>query len=390
MPPGKLLEGSRNGRRQSGVPNLCGHQLSSAQKVGAGAVLATVQAMLPSMLPCDGPYVNLSSICYQYVINMITYNVMTTRRHGMISLLRSHLVEHGVHVAGFQETRDTKSCMWPGTPYLRFCSAATAKGEGGLQLWISTKLPIATCQGRPIYFEKKQFTVALATPRLMIVHCHIAGLHLTFVVGHAPHSGDSRAPRWWDEFAQHLDAIPNQSHKILFVDANARMHQFNDASVGAHGDHVPATHEDHSHLFHQLLVDHRLRLPSTFEMYHVGDHMTWSIGHRQGSRLDYIAVPQDWGRGTMRSSVVDTIRSGVTDHDHKAVCLQCVLTLDGSTSKFHRRQPIDRCAMTTEAGKAKCRAIFAQMPRIPASTDPTIHCHVFESFCPRHCKTIFD
>lgn len=313
-------------------------------------------------------------------ITFVSYNVMTTQRHGTIALLRHHLLEHNVHVAGFQETRDKQSRMWPSSPFIRFCAAATPQGEGGLQLWVSTDRPFATCQGRPVFFHKSQFAVAVSSHRLLIVHCHVGGIHLSFIVGHAPHSGDPDAPAWWEEFAKHLSAIPRASHKIFLLDANSRMNSFNDVSCGNHGDPVPSNHQDQSHLFHEVLVDHQMRLPSTFSQHHAGDNATWSIGQRSGSRLDYIAVPCDWTRGTLQSTVADSIRSGVTDSDHKAVKLRCTMVLDGSISKFHRRPPIDRCAMSTEAGKSKCREIFDNMPRLPASTDPTIQCHVFEQF----------
>lgn len=88
-------------------------------------------------------------------MHVISYNVMTAKKYGTIALLRRHLEDHHVHVAGFQETRDAQSKVWPGQPYFRFCSAATAQGIGGLQLWISGQLPFANCNGRKMVFHKK-------------------------------------------------------------------------------------------------------------------------------------------------------------------------------------------------------------------------------------------
>eukprot|EP00438_Fugacium_kawagutii_P006388 Skav214721 [mRNA] locus=scaffold2250:240981:245369:- [translate_table: standard] len=175
----------------------------------------------------------------------------------------------------------------------------------------------------------------------------------------------------------------------MFLDANARMSGFNDEFCSNHGDAVADTHIDHSNSLHQILVEHRLCLPSTFQRFHTGEHVTWSIGQRAGSRLDYIAVPQAWGHGPLRSSVEDAIRSGVTDHDHKAVKLAVSIELEGSISKFHRRSPLDRCAMTTEWGKAKCREIFDNMPRLPACVDPTVHCHAIEQYLAKELHTHF-
>eukprot|EP00438_Fugacium_kawagutii_P017628 Skav235502 [mRNA] locus=scaffold625:50873:56431:+ [translate_table: standard] len=322
-------------------------------------------------------------------LNFVSYNVMTMRRYGSVSLMKQSLSDHQVHVAGFQETRDQRSCVWPGNPFMRFCSAATSQGEGGLQLWISTAKPFATCQGRPLFFSKKHFTVAVATPRLLIVHAHVSGILFSFLVGHAPHSGDDRAEAWWATLQQHMRAIPEHSQKILMIDANSRMAGFNDEFCGPDGPDHRESHQDASDAFHQTLVENQMFLPSTLSRYHSGSHTTWSIGDREGGRLDYVAIPTSWKRGSHASQVAEDIRSGVSNHDHKAVFLRCHIALEGSVDRFHRRMPLDRHAMTTESGVETCRAIFQEMPRLPSSTDPTIHCHVVEQYLQQALETHF-
>eukprot|EP00438_Fugacium_kawagutii_P008115 Skav222136 [mRNA] locus=scaffold1181:973586:979189:+ [translate_table: standard] len=313
-------------------------------------------------------------------LHIVSYNVMTTRKRGVINLLRQQLEDAQVHVAGFQETRDKQSKMWASAPYIRFCSEATPQGQGGLQLWVSTTLPFARSEGRPIFFQKKHFTVAMASPRLLIVHGHVSGLHLTFVVGHAPHSGDESAESWWDEFATELAKIPPTAHKIVMIDANARMQHFRDSSCGDWGADPHDGHPDCSDHFHQLLLEHELCLPSTFARYHTGDHATWSIGERAGARLDYIAIPQRWTLGTINSKIDHEIRSGVSNYDHKAVVMHCQLTIAVNSQRLPHRRPIDRNAMLTPEGRTTCQHIFNEMPQLPASTDPTIHCHVIEQY----------
>lgn len=174
--------------------------------------------------------------------------------------------------------------------------------------------------------------------------------------------------------------IPARAHKILMIDANSRMHHFDDSNCGSHGSNPQDNHEDCSDLFHQALVENGMWLPATFAATHEGDHSTWSIGGRPGSRLDYVAIPDSWRTGTCQSKVNEDFRSGISLHDHKATQLTCSLDLEGSMDMFHHRIPLDRPAMTTPEGQETCREIFANMPRLPATTDPTIHCHVAEQY----------
>eukprot|EP00438_Fugacium_kawagutii_P020264 Skav218159 [mRNA] locus=scaffold4591:106495:107616:+ [translate_table: standard] len=314
---------------------------------------------------------------------------MTTRKHGTINLLRQQLVDKHVHVAGFQETRDKESKLWPGTPFFRFCAAASPQGIGGIQLWISNVLPIARSQGRAVVFQKQHFTVGHASPRLLIVHGHTAGIHVAFIVGHAPHSGDMEASQWWELLEQELSRIPVKAQKIMMIDANARMNHFSDVACGDFGADPSDHHADCSDRLHQLLLEHRLCLPSTFSDFHTGEHATWSIGGRPGTRLDYVAIPSHWTQGEVRSQVDHDIRSGVSSQDHKAVTLRCRTTLIGHCEHRHHRRPIDRTAMHTEEGKEICRQIFQTVPQLPASTDPTVHCHVIEQHITEALETHF-
>eukprot|EP00438_Fugacium_kawagutii_P015272 Skav216369 [mRNA] locus=scaffold1517:213218:218875:+ [translate_table: standard] len=137
---------------------------------------------------------------------LATYNVMTLRRHGAVASMKQHLMDSQVHVAGFQETRDSQSRLWKGSPFIRICAAATPQGVGGLQLWVSSAMPFAHRNGRPVFFQKQDLTVAFDSPRLLIVHAHSAGLHFAFIVGHAPHSGDEAKAN------PHLQAVTKALH----------------------------------------------------------------------------------------------------------------------------------------------------------------------------------
>eukprot|EP00438_Fugacium_kawagutii_P011908 Skav219189 [mRNA] locus=scaffold648:700154:705535:+ [translate_table: standard] len=317
---------------------------------------------------------------FEVTLKMLSYNVLTTRRHGTIALLRQQLVDSRIVVAGFQETRDKTTCVWPGNPYFRFCSAASPQGHGGLQLWVSNQIPVMRHQGKPFFFHKKNFTVGFSSPRLLIVHGHVASLHFCFVVGHAPHSSDDSAEAWWKDLSYHLASVPDRAHLMLMIDANARMQGFDDACCGTFGANHDDPHVDCSDLFHQVLIERNLCLPATFSSFHTGDHATWSIGDRKGSRLDYVAVPAQWKSGILASHVDRDFRSGVSDHDHRAVIVDSCMNIAGQRDVFHRRIPLDRIAMLSPEGRDTCRRIFENMPCIPSQTDPTIHCHVMEQY----------
>ena len=114
-----------------------------------------------------------------------------------------------------------------------------------------------------------------------------------------PHSGHTPEERasWWNSIRELLYQFKDL---VLLIDGNARVGSVQSNAVGGGGF---AQEEDFNgrHL-HELLIEHDLWAPSTFEAPTEGSGWTWSKGKtnpRTGEepkkhRLDYICYPQAW------------------------------------------------------------------------------------------------
>ena len=307
-----------------------------------------------------------------------SYNVMTLKKRGALELLRSQCDRKGLHVVGLQETRDRSSQFWTQGSYFRFTSAADKDGQGGIQLWVHRENPFLFHQGKPVHLTAKSFTVVCATPRFLRVHCHVGGIHLVFLVGHAPHSTSPDSSEWWASTIKSCHDINQDAHQILMIDANCRLAGFDDEYIGPHGPYVDPNHQDASLGMHELLAQQSIFVPSTFEKHHRGSHYTWTLG-QGNARLDYVGLPTSW-RQSVSTWVEHDIRSGVSEWDHSMLIAQVKADFASLCHYPPRVIRYDREAMKTCTGKAICKQIFADAPHIPHEVNPTLHCHLLEKY----------
>ena len=324
------------------------------------------------------------TICFRG--NCATYNVLTLNKKGFVELLRKQCSNKGIHILGLQETRDKCSKLWKGGNYIRF-SAASKHGQGGLQLWISRETPFLFDGNRSLPFSHTACTVRCATHELLIVNYNEHGLNITFVVGHAPHSQKEGNSEWWDRLQKEMRQLPASTQVILLFDANCRMHLFNDDHCGPFGPPQNEQHQDCSELFHQILHEHSLFLPSSFEQCHRGSHYTWQIGAAK-ARLDYVGLPKWWKDHFVRTWVETDISNNFFSHDHSMVLSQIEVPLCAERHLKIRRCAFDRSAIMTEKGKQICKRLMMEAPVVPHETDPSIHCQILEDYfqtvLPRH------
>ena len=310
-----------------------------------------------------------------------SYNVLTLRQRGALELLRTQCSKQGIHLIGLQETRDRENKMWQSQDYIRLTSAATSSGLGGTQLWIHREAPFFNIDGKAIRISKNFITVIHASPQLLCATVTGNGICLSLVVGHAPHSLSEDTDEWWTSFHNILNDIPREYPCILMIDANCRMHGFDDEWCGPASPPIPHDHTDASQHFHDLLVDRDLFLPSTFDSLHSGTHYTWHIGPNARARLDYIALPISWKTSVRRSFVDESIRAGTIDHDHSLVAAQVNHNFSTDQTALPRRLAFDRLAIATPEGQAICAKILSEAPKPPAWVDSSIHCHILETYC---------
>ena len=309
-----------------------------------------------------------------------SYNVMSLQQRGRLEMLRLQCKRKGIHIVGLQETRDKDSRLWQSQDFIRVTSAATKEGQGGLQLWIHRETPFFFVKGRAVRINQTFLTVTHASPELLCVTIIGEGLRMGIVVGHAPHSKSPNLDDWWNFFHATIAQLPVDLPCIWLIDANCRMHGFDDSSCGSLSPPIPRDHIDASNLFHAELVQQDNFLPCTFSEIHSGPSYTWTLGDFAKGRLDYVAIPSSWRSGLLRTWVEQDIRSGASEQDHSMTMLQIDVEIPVQPHGPRRSISYDRQALDTMEGKQQCAEIFNNAPVIPAWVDSSLHCHLLETY----------
>ena len=233
---------------------------------------------------------------------------------GKIDYLRRQTIEFGMNLLGLQKARSEAgmSCV---DGILRLAGGAQ-KHLFGIELWVNLTQPFAYIGRKPCYFRKQDFVIVFADPRLMITHVVNDLIDCWIVVAYGPHSGRPITERetWWSMMHVQICHFVTNQHIYVLMDANATSGSCDSVRVGHHDD------EDgcNTIFLRNLLSDHDLCLPATFDC-HDDTYVTWISPDGQiGKRIDFVAIPQCCLTSCMRSSVVEDFDLG-NEHDHNAV-----------------------------------------------------------------------
>ena len=130
-----------------------------------------------------------------------------------------------------------------------------------------------------------------------------------------------------------------------------------------------------------LLQELRVWLPSTFESCQTGPGATWfAPGSSSCSRIDYIAVPDDWAVADGSAFVVDSLDWGQPSVDHLQVAVFASY-FEPTVNGLRTGPPkLDQSAMASPAGQAKIRAICARAPVFDWDLDANVHTDRLQSF----------
>eukprot|EP00435_Cladocopium_sp_Y103_P052366 s2000_g16.t1 len=212
--------------------------------------------------------------------NVLTLKGHTSAEHGSISgptrqamLLQQMHADH-IQIFALQETRLRRQHTLHDANFLLFSSPATEAGHFGILMGFSTKHAHGRMQhsdgrSREVFFRQEHFAIIAATPRFLIIRVHTPLLKCIAIAAHAPHTGASERElsMWWSSLTS---AIPNKYtewHRILLIDANARVGTFPSKHVGSWQAETDSAKSD---FFLDFLALHDLWLPSTFEEYQCG------------------------------------------------------------------------------------------------------------------------
>ena len=308
---------------------------------------------------------------------MASYNVGSLKDVNRSTYMREQAEYFRIHVLGLQETRTAHEAVGDSN-FIRIISVADDSGNGGCELWFSRVLPYAHHHGNPLYFERSKIHVVEASAELLIVSYKQQDFPMTFVVGHAPHSGHNvcKISQWWKRCEEILRRTALRTHIVIFIDANADV----DPDPPHVGDLLHNHREKHwtgDHALGKLLRDFMLWAPSTFPTYHQGTTTTWVANDfTKDARNDFILLPIEWKDFDIKSYPIEKLDSGISGMDHIAIGLH----LRGwfqATLPVQQRFSFDRDKLT-RASEDTWKSFFAHWPVIPWHLDTTSHAAILE------------
>ena len=248
----------------------------------------------------------------------------------MLSRVQLHEMQFemvGLSAIGSQDGRSRESHQRDGIHSTMFTSAATPKGNYGVQLWL-----LRSCK-----FRVQQWRAM--SPRVLYAVTIKDGRGIVFIVAHSPIEAADAADKdnFWDSLCEVISLISGKFNKydiIMMIDANGRVGSIASRSVGLFN---PSVENDNGRRLREFLEGNEMNAINTF--YNTGD--TWQSSHGPSARIDYLCV--------FRKRMVDVKECHVSDEvdltlssweDHKLVRARCAFPLQTLEANDHKTTPL--------------------------------------------------
>ena len=346
-----------------------------------------VEPFLPGGLEPAGP-VEVDMLG-QLELRMCSFNVLSlnsgalegTVEEGLAfhaarpTLLASCLRDAGIHIAMLQETR-TEEGVIRTQEFPRFASGACG-GTLGVEIWILENHPLFTSASTPrpgLTLTAKSCVVAHKDPRRLLLRFRQGSLCWLLASLHAPHRAVEATvmQAWWAETNRLFDVHAKTAQNLMGGDMNAAVGSVLSSSIGD----FDASPQDASGTFlAELLAARQLWLPCTFSSCHEGPSGTY-VQKRNGAmtRIDYIACPDPWKKGRVRTWTETAIHTGQAYVDHVATCAHFSLKLRlTSGARSVAKHQFDSRALLTPEGRVKVADIMQKVPIIPWQVSTHAH-----------------
>ena len=287
--------------------------------------------------------------------NVLTLGGGDTGFVGKTHYLQDQFASYGFAIVGIQEARSKEGMIVGKGPYYRLCSGHQS-GHHGVELWISKSQPVGFVGHRPVLVNRSDVTVLWKDPRRLLVHIETEILAFYVAVLHCPQSGQDTESResWWLETTELLSLHSDPMKLILLGDFNATSGP-SDGVVVFETDDMASPNTGH---FRASLEALQLCLPAT-TLSHAGPFHTWtSPDGNIDKRIDFIAIPQNFGPYVTTSATLEDVDLGNGAHDHSAIGLHLDRALQTQPVLRRRKRPsIDRTAIKHIAGNLVCSAL---------------------------------
>eukprot|EP00435_Cladocopium_sp_Y103_P071422 s996_g37.t1 len=316
-----LLERSLQGHPEA--PLLCGHHWH----FDVGSPFASQPDATLHPAHCRQREVDsATNDCPTFGLRFATANVLTLFPESITGAcfisaraeeLAAQFLTADLHLVGLQETRARFSGHRHTDAFHVLSAAATARGQGGVQLWVRKRL---TCGTHTIDVDIHDLKILHATSRRLLVRFAHPSVRLLVFVLHAPSDDDEDVLQaYWDATSSTIPAAYRTWNLVVLADANSRVGSVTSSAIQ---DFAPEEENGKGALFHSWLLHHHLFLPQTFECCHSGSSSTWTHPKGSHARLDYIAVSSNFPVSAISTWIEDEVDLTLTRADHRCVCLR--------------------------------------------------------------------
>ena len=230
-----------------------------------------------------------------------------------MGILQEEFYQRDLAFVGIQETRMRCTGVIRGNRYSAYSSAATPRGTHGVQLWVRND------------FVSKVVAADSLSPRAIRVTLLMDGRRLHVFVLHAPTEAEQPEVKdaFWnmvDEQLASTSGVEVQDHRLLLIDANARLGSRTSSSVGPAG---AVAENNNGARLHATLVDHRLYAMNTFGN---GGAPTWVGTTGRAWRIDYVCADLHSRRDKVETWVDTSIDlATATRDDHFVICAKVTI-----------------------------------------------------------------
>ena len=300
-------------------------------------------------------------------LRLATANVLTLfPQHDVASTFLGARAEHlaaqfraaQLHCVGLQETRYRKHGHDYFSDFHVLSAGATARGQGGVQLWLLRKIP-TDCD--PLHIEHEHLRIIHGDDRRLFVQMKHPRISLFFLVLHAPCCDDEQlVQQWWASTSALIPGRYRSWTWVILCDSNGRVGSVPSSAVGSFGAEQETIR---GAAFHDWLVAHRLILPQTHAESHHGDHDTWTHAEGSQGRLDFIGLSDNIPLSRMSTWVSIDVGLSIARPDHRCVCADIWISVSQSV-RMQSAAPLPHlqehdltwaCDVHTHAGRLQSR-----------------------------------
>ena len=229
----------------------------------------------------------------------------------------------GVNLAILAETRLPAAERTSGA-FLVWATGPAAHATGGMEIWLSKKVPYAMANDTELFFAREHLAMACSQSDMFFAVLRAPALKLDIAAGHAPHQRAKKEvkAKWWKAFRDMVRRHATAGVAcICGLDANARYGSETSTAIGELGAETQCFSGQELHRF---ALDWNLFLPGTFEANHTGRTATWTPTAQDGvrTRNDAWLLPSTWADAVTSFNLhVDSLIAW-EDHDAVVFCAE--------------------------------------------------------------------